>query len=88
MKNTTETKGFPVCRIKIGRHEYDITTQDQFMDNGACIQLMTQSKEASCWGRRRVPVLSKKASSQIEKFQRHIISSHINGVVIFSLLNP
>jgi len=30
--------------IKIGRHTYEITADDIFMDNGACVQLMTQSK--------------------------------------------
>ena len=54
--------------LKIGRHEYEITKEDRFMDNGACIQLLTQSKEKSFWGKRPNPVLSKRAIKQISKY--------------------
>lgn len=53
--------------IKIGRHEYEITENDRFMDNEACIQLLTQSSETSSWGRRPNPVMSKKLASEFLK---------------------
>lgn len=56
--------------LKIGRHTYIITEKDLFMDNEACIQLLTQSKEKSNWGHRPNPVLSKKAIKEINKFER------------------
>lgn len=30
-------------KIKINRREYEITADDKFLDNGACVQLITQS---------------------------------------------
>ena len=73
-------------KLKIGRHEYDITTADLFMDNGACIQLITQSKEKSNYGRKPLPVLSKKAINQISKYPK-IKKKHKypDYVTIFSL---
>lgn len=56
--------------LKIGRHEYDITSQDQFMDNKSCVQLMTQSKERPDWGHKPNPVLSKRAIKEIGFFAR------------------
>jgi hypothetical protein len=57
-------------KLKIKRHTYTITEKDLFMDNGACIQLLTQSKEKSNWGSKPTPVLSKKAIKEINKFER------------------
>ena len=73
-------------KLKIKRHEYDIDSGDSFMDNGACVQLLTQSKEKSGWGRRPNPVLSKKAIKEISKYD-HIYHEHnySSGVKIFSL---
>lgn len=34
-----------VCILTIDRKHYDITTDDRFMDNGSCIQLLTQNKK-------------------------------------------
>lgn len=56
--------------IKIGRHEYEITLNDEFMDNGSCVQLLTQSKEPSKFGRRPLPVLSSRAIKQIYVYAR------------------
>lgn len=56
--------------LKIGRNSYDITEDDQFLDNGSVVQLMTQSKETSEWGRRANPCLSKRAIKEIAKFDR------------------
>ena len=55
--------------LKIGRNEYKITESDVFLDNNVCIQLCTQSKEKSTWGKRPYPILSKKAIKQIDKYK-------------------
>lgn len=72
--------------IKIGRNEYYITSLDEFMDNGACVQLLTQSKERSNWGRKPNPVLSKRAVKEVSAYKR-VQKSHAYGasVEIFSL---
>ena len=58
-------------KIKIGRNEYEITKRDIFMDNGACIQLMSQNKErVNCWGHRSSPVLYQRAAKQVNKYAR------------------
>lgn len=56
--------------LKIGRNVYTITEKDVFMDNGACVQLLTQSKEKSVWGRKTTPVLPKRAIKEISKYER------------------
>lgn len=61
--------------LKIGRHSYDITEEDQFLDNGALVQLVTQSKERSEWGNRPNPHLSKRAIKEIAKFD-HVQHEH------------
>lgn len=73
-------------QLKIGRHEYEITSSDQFMDNGSCVQLLTQSKECSVWGKRPTPVLSKRAVKEISEHKR-IQRNHNygNAVQVFSL---
>ena len=53
--------------IKIGGFEYTITNSDRFMDNGACVQLLTQSKGRSSWGSAPAPVLSKKLYKDLLK---------------------
>ena len=53
--------------MKIGKYEYDIVVGDKFLDNGVCVQLLTQSKE-TCrkWGRKPPnPILSKKAIKEL-----------------------
>lgn len=59
-----------LLRLKIGRHDYDIKESDRFMDNGYCVQLITQSKEISVSGFNPNPVLSKKAIKELLKFNR------------------
>ena len=72
--------------LKIGRYEYIITAKDKFMDNGACIQLLTQSKEKSTWGRRPSPVLSKRAIKEIKEYTKIQHQDHDEtGTQIFSL---
>jgi hypothetical protein len=71
--------------LKIKRNEYKITADDEFMDDGLCIQLLTQSS----WGSRYRPVLSKRAVKEIAIFER-IKRSHRYGesVSVFSLVIP
>ena len=73
-------------KIKIGRHLYEISCDDEFMDNGVCVQLITQSKEKSIWGRTPNPVLSKECVKEIYK-HRHIQKKHEYGtsVKVFSV---
>lgn len=56
--------------LKIGRHKYEITEKDKFMDNKFCVQLLTQSKEKSSWGHTPNPVLSQRAIKEIKSFER------------------
>jgi len=74
--------------LKINRHVYDITERDRFMDNGCCVQLITQSLEKAEWGRRPSPVLSKRAVKQIGAFSRvevpHKYGEHVS---VFTLQN-
>jgi len=72
--------------LKIGRNEYEITCSDIFMDNGACVQLMTQSKERSQWRGSPSPVLSQKAIKQINKYD-HLPQKNNYGIHVktFSL---
>jgi len=74
--------------LKISRHEYKITGKDKFMDNGCCVQLLTQSKEKSSWGRIPSPVLSKRAIkiiSQFERIQHKPKQKYMVDVQIFNL---
>ena len=76
-----------ILKLKIGRNEYSITADDKFMNNGCCVQLLTQSKEKSDWGKRPNPILSKRAIKEIDKFE-HRCLNHIpdEGVTIFKLI--
>ena len=73
-------------KLKIGRHEYEITCDDIFMDNGACVQLLTQSSERMIWDASPDPILSKKAVKEISKFE-HVQMEHgfSKGVSVFTL---
>ncbi len=51
--------------LKVGRNTYIITANDRFFDNGACVQLVSQSKEKYTWGRQATPILSKKSAKQL-----------------------
>lgn len=75
--------------IKVGRYTYAITPNDRFMDNGRCVQLLTQSKEMTPWGGRPHPVLSKKAVIDLKKFERlEHDHEYRGGVSVFSLVDP
>jgi hypothetical protein len=72
--------------LKIGRHIYEITPEDRFMDNGACVMLLTQSKEkqTSPW-HINSPRLSKKAIKEIDKYEYEIITK-TESVTVFRIL--
>ena len=71
-------------KIKIGRHTYDITEKDEFMDNGRCVQLLTQSREKSDWGRRPNPFLSKKLIKELSSVERvELPNNYSTSVSIF-----
>ena len=72
--------------LKIGRHTYQITEKDEFMDNGSCVQLMSQSKEPISWGHKPSPSLSKRAIKEISHYEQASIDhSHGERVQIFTL---
>jgi hypothetical protein len=56
--------------LKLGRHIYVITNNDMFMDNTACIQLLTQSKETGIGSGRPHPVLSQRAIKELAGFKK------------------
>jgi hypothetical protein len=72
--------------LKIGRHTYVITDNDMFMDNTACIQLLTQSKETGIGSGRPNPVLSKRAIKELAGIEK-VRHEHDYGsrVTIFSI---
>lgn len=73
-------------KLKIGRHEYEISAQDAFMDNGSCVQLLTQSLEKGTWEYRPNPKLSKRAIREIEAYERIPVGhKYGDGVQVFTL---
>ena len=75
-----------ILKLKIGRHEYSIGPNDVFLDNSACVQLLTQSKERSTWGRRPHPILSKRAVKEIQQFSRvELEHGYAKSVSVFKL---
>lgn len=71
--------------IKIGRNEYEITPDDRFMDNGACVQLITQKGPFKKWNYESL-ILPKREINRLEKMGR-IEHSHRYGsnISIFSV---
>ena len=62
--------------LKIGKHTYNITRNDVFMDNGFCVQLLTQSKRPiGNFMSRPNPVLSKRTIKQINDLGREKIDA-------------
>ena len=78
----------PLLIIKVKRWEYEITEADMFLDNGVCIQLLTQAKQKGSWARKVTPILSKRAIIQIGRF-KHIerMNKYGEGSRVFSLAN-
>jgi hypothetical protein len=60
----------PSITLKIKRHEYKITEKDEFLDNGSCIQLLTQSNEYDRWSQESTPKLSQKMAKEITRYER------------------
>jgi hypothetical protein len=56
-------------KVKINRKEYEITTADKFLDNGACVQLLTQSKEKTVRFWKATPRLPKCLTNKIMKLK-------------------
>jgi len=75
----------PLILLKIGRKEYPITEKDKFLDNGACVTLLTQHGPWGEWSY-TVPILSQKAIREIGKFE-HVPLPHNYGASckLFSL---
>tara|TARA_R110000796_G_scaffold252500_1_gene387182 strand:+ start:24996 stop:25241 length:246 start_codon:yes stop_codon:yes gene_type:complete len=72
--------------LKIKTHTYEISEEDQFMDNSACVQLLTQSKERILHCSRPHPVLNKRNIKEISEYKRiDVDHSYGSGVQIFKL---
>ena len=72
--------------LKIGRNEYGITSDDIFLDNGVCVQLLTQSAERSTRSGKPNPVLSKRTVEEISAYKRiHKNHTYPANAQVFSL---
>ena len=74
--------------IKVGRHNYTITENDRFMDNGSSCMLITQKNGVVCWGTTKNTRLSKKVLEKlVSKYKKVRIENrdHYGGVEYFSL---
>ena len=74
-----------ILTIKVGRIFYNITTDDVFLDNGACVQLITQKGPLKDW-RHTSPVLPLREVKRISAFtkiqRKH---NYDNSCSVFSL---
>ena len=77
-----------LVNLKIGRHTYAITKDDEFMDNGLLVQLTTQSKCYTKGGQHTYPKLSQKAIDEIAKFKRVQKGARADKAYVFSLREP
>jgi len=79
----------PSMKIKIGRYEYDITEDDKFLDNGACVQLLTQSKEKKHRfdDKPPTPKLSDALIKKIKKMEliQHPVATGLEHCKMFSI---
>ena len=71
--------------IKVGRQEYRITSEDRFLDNGACVQLITQKGPFGKWHYKNI-VLPKREIKRLAKLKR-IERPHKygQGISVFSI---
>lgn len=77
-----------MIELKIGRHTYKITEEDRFMDNGSCVQLLTQSKEKANWMTRPAPALSKILAKRLAKLKRKVYKHNYgSNVIVYSLVD-
>lgn len=73
--------------LKIGRFTYTITAEDIFLDNGSCVQLLSQSKERLSGIHRPTPVLSKAAVKVTNKYiRKQHVHQHGKWCEVFSLV--
>ena len=80
-------KGGVMIKLKIGRGEYSITSDDTFMDNGSCVQLTSKRNRRE--GSFINPVLSKRAVKEISGFKRmQLQHGYGDEVQLFSLDIP
>jgi hypothetical protein len=71
--------------IKIGRHVFNITEADRFLDNGACVQIMTRSIPFDTWDTSN-PCMTAKAMREIKAFRRvEHPHKYGSGCTVFSL---
>jgi len=64
-------------KLKVGWHEYLITGDDVFSDNGVNVQLRSQSNEKEQHGIKPWPHLSQKALKKIGKYERVYIDERL-----------
>ena len=77
-----------IMELKIGRHTYEITNKDIFVENNNNVLLKTQSKEKkhSVWDwKPPSPKLSQKAIKEISKFNKILVKQ--NGHVRYFRLD-
>ena len=76
-----------MIKLKIGRHVYNITVNDRFMDNGFSVLLTTQNKNKVGWISQAV-VLSKKSVREIDKYKHNMLKHNYGtSVKVFSLID-
>ena len=73
--------------LKLGRQVYDITEADKFLENGACIQIITKRGPFANW-HYTTPTLTKRATREIGAFARvNHPHQYGEGCTVFSLQN-
>tara|TARA_R110002153_G_scaffold272911_1_gene442437 strand:- start:207 stop:461 length:255 start_codon:yes stop_codon:yes gene_type:complete len=67
--------------LKIGRETYEITEADTFIDDGVCVQLLSQDRYPQAY-----PTLSKRYVKELSKFARTIrLSNYKSPVEVFGI---
>lgn len=87
LKGEQDMDNSVLLTIKCGRREYQITEKDVFLDNGACVMLLSQKGPFKDWHYASV-VLPQREIKRINKFEKKQ-KAHNNGksIQIFSLKN-
>jgi hypothetical protein len=71
--------------IKIGRRVFNITEADKFLDNGACVSIITRRIWSGTW-HTSTPLMTKKAMREIKAFRRvEHPHKYGSGCTVFSL---
>lgn len=85
--DTTKTRPVLIS-LRIGRRTYDITEADRFLDNGACVHILTQVRRQLVWSIEH-QIMTKKALREIAHFTRVEHPHKFQGnCVVFSLTAP